>query len=92
MPTNLEISIGFIESLVGLALVLFAAGTAWGSLKRTVSNIEKTLDRAILPGLEEIRERLTAVERRICRPTQSEPKGSRSGRFARKREKESISL
>ena len=92
MPTNLEISIGFIESLVGLALVLFAAGTAWGSLKRAVSNIEKTIDRAILPGLEEIRERLTAVERRICHPTQGEPKESRRERFARKREKQSISL
>ncbi len=92
MPTNLEISMGFIESLVGLVLILFAAGTAWGSLKRTVSNIEKTIDRAILPGLEEIRERLTAVERWICRPTHGEPKESRRERFARKREKRAYSL
>jgi len=92
MPTNLEISIGFIESFVGLALVLFAAGTAWGSLKRAVSNIEKTIDRAILPGLEEIRERLTAVERRICQSTQGEPKESRRERFGRKQEKRAYSL
>ena len=91
MP-HLEISIGVVESFIGIAVVLFAAGTAWGSLKRTVLNIQKTIDYSVLPGLEEIRERLTAVERRICQPTQGEPKESRRERFARKREKQAYSL
>ena len=49
LPDNLEINIDFISGLMGVVVFLFALGVAWGTLKKSVNNIEKVLEKDFKP-------------------------------------------
>ena len=65
--THLPINVGTLESIVSLVVILFAIGVAWGSLRRTVSQIGKTLQDEVKPDLQDVRERVVAVEEQVNR-------------------------
>lgn len=64
----LEIHIGTVESIVGVLVVLFTIGVAWGHLRKTVAHIEAALerfDRRVMPKLLDVRERVAAIEGKL---------------------------
>ena len=59
------IEIGTAEAIVGMLVIIFTAGIAWGTLKTSVKAIKDLLDKNILPDLKEVRERFAVVEDRV---------------------------
>jgi hypothetical protein len=60
-----KIEIGTVPAVLGVIVLLFGIGVAWGNLKTLVSNIKNTLDDEIKPDLKDLRERFGIVEDRV---------------------------
>jgi hypothetical protein len=62
-PQNIEI--GTIQAILGIVVFIFVAGAAWGTLKNSLSAINKLLTENIAPDLKDVRERFMVVEDRV---------------------------
>ena len=60
-----KIEIGTLEAVLGVCVMLVGIGIAWGALRNSVSNINKTLDKNVVPDLKDVRERFGVVEDRV---------------------------
>ena len=59
------IQIDSISALLGVLTVVVAGGIAWGTLKSSVSHINKVLLDEIKPDMKDVRERFAVVEDRV---------------------------
>ncbi len=61
---NSVLQISTINVIIGAIVFLIGIGVAWGTLKKSVSNISDTL-KEIKPDLKDVRERFMAVEDKV---------------------------
>ncbi|MDQ3774980.1 MAG: hypothetical protein M3461_11770 [Pseudomonadota bacterium] len=54
-----------LSTITTIVVTVFSVGAAWGSLKRSVAAVEKTIDERITPGLRDVSERLARIEERV---------------------------
>lgn len=54
-----------LSTITTIVVTIFSVGAAWGSLKRSVAAVEKTIDESITPQLRDVSERLARIEERV---------------------------
>jgi hypothetical protein len=54
-----------LSTITIMVVTIFSVGAAWGSLKRSVAGLEKTIDERITPELRDVSERLARIEERV---------------------------
>lgn len=54
-----------VSTITTIVITVFSVGAAWGSLKRSVSAVEDTIDKRITPQLRDVSERLARIEERV---------------------------
>lgn len=64
IPPQIESVIGMPQDIVGLVVILVSMGVAWGTLKKSVSNLEGII-KEMRSDLKDIRERFGGVEEKV---------------------------
>ncbi len=59
------IQISDLQAFIGIAVILFGTGVAYGSLKRGLQGVEETLRNIVIPDLKDVRERFIKIEHRV---------------------------
>ena len=65
LSSALQIHVGTMEGVLGVVVVLFAVGVAWGQLRKTVGHLDGTLRHRVLPDLRDVRERIARIEGKL---------------------------